>query len=249
MLTIAQRLEIKKERYRLLEEISNNNIKRTKKSMKGDNYPMPTYCLSDKKFNAKIYGVLNLESNYNKLDTHRYVYQNKINIEEKAKELKIGKSTLYRNIKQLSKLDYQVVTLENTPNGIAYILRYCTVNEDLEINNFVNIDGSILRILVNVYSNEAIKVYCLLKRLANEVTYTQISKTYILDQIGLCSKSNKNLQLLTDITNELELSGFISTIKEPITCCDKNTNNLISKTVKKYRICTIEEFKNKRKNL
>lgn len=249
MLTAQQKIEIKNERERLLAEITNNKIKHTKKSMKGDNYPMPTYCLSDKKFNAKIYGVLNLESKYNKFDTHRYVYQNKINIDEKAKELKIGKSTLYRNIKQLSNLDYQVVTLENTPNGIAYILRYCTVNENLEINDFVNIDGSMLRILVNVYSNDAIKVYCLLKRIANEVTYTQISKTYILDQIGLCSNSSKNLQLLTDITNELEISGFISTVKESITYLDKNTNRLIPKTIKKYRICTVEEFKAKRKNL
>ena len=88
--------------------------------------PMPSNdeLLKNKKYDAREYAMLMSESKYNKKERHRYVYKNQLNLEEKAKEMKISAKTLQRNIKRLTDLEQNVLDIEKTENGIIYKLNY-----------------------------------------------------------------------------------------------------------------------------
>ena len=64
-------------------------LKNTEKEQVNKDYrlPMPTHCLDDKKYCAKEYAGLMSISNQNRNEKHRYLYKNKIKMEELSKEL------------------------------------------------------------------------------------------------------------------------------------------------------------------
>lgn len=208
--------------------------------------PMPTYCLNNKQYLAKEYGALITISNFNyKLsEKHRYVYKNKFNIEELAKDLGIGRTTLIRNIKKLHKCGAKVLNIMNTQEGICYTLDYAKLNKQgNDLNKYVRIPQCMLKTLVCAFNTNAIKVYCLFKYMCSETDFKNMDNKWIAEQVGLSSNSKNNLDTITEITKQLELCGFIENRKTNIFKFDKNKCREVPQLKKSYRIRTLEEWK------
>ena len=220
------------------------------KKVSGDYYfPMPTYCLKDKKFSARIFGALMVLSNSGgkelmSFETDRFIYDNSFNTTQLAKDLGIGRTTLERNIKKLQSLDYKVVEVENTKNGIVYRLNYGVQSETNpnEVNKYVTINQKMLKNLVCSFKDNAIKVYCLMNYMCNTDTYTKLNNAWICDQIGLSANSKNNLDVITEITTTLEKCGFIESRINQTFEWDEVKEKKIPNVEKVYRLCTFEEW-------
>lgn len=222
---------------------SNFNANTTKNDSNNElNLPMPTFCLNDKKYCAKEYGFLMTMSKKNTNENHRYVYTNELDIDNIAKELKISKITLKRNIRKLEQLDYNILELVNTQNGLVYKLNYGAIKDDGNVNKYVTINNKMLKTLSCAFNNNAIKLYCLLKFMCDEKTFRTITNKWLCQQLGLNSDSGKNISVITEITTQLELCGFIESRIESKVFYDENLNKKITKTIKSYRLTTIDEF-------
>ncbi|WP_290458791.1 helix-turn-helix domain-containing protein [Romboutsia ilealis] len=208
--------------------------------------PMPTHCLKDKKYCAKEYAGLMTISNRGSYETHRYLYKNKFNTAELAKDLGIGKRTLETNIKKLEKLDCNILSIENTrENGIVYKLEYGTVNEVTgNLHKFVTIYQPMLKTLSCAFNNNAIKLYCLLNYMTTETEFKSLDNKWLAEQIGLSSKSKNNLDAITEIVAQLELCGFIETKKENIFKWDEKKGREVPQITKSYRLRTLEQWQN-----
>lgn len=204
--------------------------------------PMPTNCLNDKKYCAKEYAGLMSISNKNKNEKHRYLYENKIDTDELAKDLGISKKTLKRNILKLRKLDYNILEIKNTDVGVVYFFNHGQIKDSGDYNKYVTIHHKMLKVLANVFSSNAIKVYCLLNYMANEIEYKPLTNAWIAEQIGLSPKSNNNLDVITEIVSNLELCGFIETIKVNSYRWDEVKQLRVPQTKKSYRLRTFEEW-------
>ncbi|HBF1820717.1 TPA: winged helix-turn-helix transcriptional regulator [Clostridioides difficile] len=212
--------------------------------------PMPTYCLQEKMFYIREYGALMLYSNGGSkilhTDRNRYLYKNKINIQEIAKQLGISKRTLERNIKNLEKLDCKVLEIENTKNGIVYRLNYGlpSIYNELEVNKYITIHFKMLRELINCLKPNVIKTYCLLKVITDEKEFKAASNSFLAEGIGLSSKSKNNLDVITSSVKILEKLKYIETKKENIFKFDKEKGREVPTLKKFYRICNFEEWNN-----
>lgn len=226
------------------------------KKVSGDYYfPMPTYCLNDKKYNAKIFGALMVLSNSGgkelvQFENSRFIYDNSFNTAQLAKDLGIGRTTLEDNIKKLRKLDYNVVEIENTKNGIVYRLNYgkeSEINEG-EVNKFVTINQKMLKSLVCSFKDNVIKIYCLMNYMCDTNSYTKMSRTWLCKQIGL-TPSGKNKTLITEIMTDLELCGYIESHRMQEFVWNEESNKKDPRTPKVYRLRTFEEWKTIRETI
>lgn len=205
--------------------------------------PMPTYCLNDKKYCAKEYAALMTISNRGSYETHRYLYKNKFNTAQLAKDLGIGRTTLEANIKKLEKLDYNILDIENTKSGVVYKLYYGAIKEDGTLNKFVTINHLMLKELACSFNSNAIKIYCLLRYMTNETEYTMLTEDWICNQIGLNGISEKNQTAVRTLIKTLEKCNFIKTRREQIFKWDEVRKKEVPKVIKTYRLCTFEEWK------
>lgn len=215
--------------------------------------PMPTHCLKNKNYNAKEYGALMTISNRSPFEGHRYLYKNKFNTSELAKDLGIGRTTLERNIKKLEKLDCNILSIENTrENGVVYKLDYGAFNEATENTyKYVTIYQPMLKTLVCTFNNNAIKLYCLLNYMTTETEFKAMDNKWLAEQIGLSPKSKNNLDTITEIVSQLELCGFIETEKRNIFRWDEKKGKEVPQISKFYRLRTLEQWQsiqNKVKN-
>lgn len=209
-----------------------------------ENYklPMPTHCLGDKKYCAKEYAGLMSMSNKNLNENHRYLYKNKIDMEELAKELGIGKKTLQKNINKLIKLEYNILEVKNTDVGVVYKLNYGEKKNNSEYTKYVTIHHQILKVLANTFNSNTIKLYCLLNYMTDETSFKPMTNVWLAEQIGLSSKSKNNLDVITDIATQLELCGFIETRKENIYKWDNKKKREVPQISKSYRLRTLKEW-------
>lgn len=205
--------------------------------------PMPTHCLSDKKYCAKEYAGLMTISNRGLYENHRYLYKNKFNTEELAKSLGISRTTLERNIKKLEKLEYNILDIENSQQGVIYKLHYGAIKEDGSINKFVTINHQMLKELACSFNSNAIKIYCLLKYMTNETEYKILTEEWICNQIGLNGASEKNQTTVRTLIKTLEKCKFIETKKLNIFRWDEVRKKEVPQITKQYRLCTFEEWK------
>lgn len=205
--------------------------------------PMPTHCLKDKKYCAKEFGALMVLSNKSIGEGHRYLYRNKIDPSELAKDLGISKLTLERNIKKLEKLDYNVLDIENSNEGIIYKLHYGEIDKDGTVNKFVTVNHFMLKELVCSFNNNAIKLYCVLKYSAKEQTFTTITEAWLCDQIGLSCESGKNQSTVRTLIKSLEKCKFLETKKTTVFRWDIERKKQVPQVSKQYRLCTYEEWK------
>ncbi len=70
------------------------------------------------------------------------MYKNKLDIQEIANELNVNKATIQRNIKKLEKLDFKILKIENTLNGIVYCL---PSENNIDLNKFALINYEMLK--------------------------------------------------------------------------------------------------------
>ncbi|EGT3856605.1 winged helix-turn-helix domain-containing protein [Clostridioides difficile] len=227
--------------------VTNEEIKNESKQ---DYYlPMPTYCLKEKHYCVREYGALMLNSNGGSRILHternRFLYKNKINFQEIANELGINKTTLERNIKKLEKLDCKVLEVENTRNGIVYRLNYGLPSEynELEVNKFITIHHEMLKEMINCFKPNVIKIYCLLRVIANENDFKSASNSFIAEGIGLSSKSKNNLDIVTSSVKLLEKLKYIEVKKDNLFKFDKEKGKEVPVLKKFYRICNFSEWK------
>ncbi len=205
--------------------------------------PMPTHCLDDKKYCAKEYAGLMTISNRGLYENHRYLYKNKFDTEDLAKSLGISRTTLERNIKKLEKLEYNILDIENSQQGVIYKLHYGAIKEDGSINKFVTINHQMLKELACSFNSNAIKIYCLLKYMTNETEYKILTEEWICNQIGLNGASEKNQTTVRTLIKTLEKCKFIETKKLNIFRWDEVRKKEVPQITKQYRLCTFEEWK------
>lgn len=229
-----------------IENIEQDNIWHDTLIIPEQKLPMPTFCLNDKKYCAKEYAGLMTISNRGIYEGHRFLYKNKFNTAELAKDLGIGKRTLETNIKKLEKLDCNILSIENTrEHGIVYKLEYGTVNEVTgNLHKFVTIYQPMLKTLSCAFNNNAIKLYCLLNYMTTETEFKPLDNKWLAEQIGLSSKSKNNLDAITEIVAQLELCGFIETKKENIFRWDEKKGREVPQITKSYRLRTLEQWQN-----
>ena len=182
-------------------------------------------------------------SNRGIYENHRYLYKNKFNTAQLAKDLGIGRTTLEANIKKLEKLDYNILDIENTKSGVVYKLHYGAIKEDGTINKFVTINHQMLKELACSFNSNAIKIYCLLKYMTNETEYTMLTEDWICNQIGLSDTSEKTQSRIRTLIKTLEKCRFIETRREQIFQWDEVRKKEVPKVIKTYRLCTFEEWK------
>ena len=219
------------------------------KKVSGDYYfPMPTYCLKDKKFSARIFGALMVLSNSGgkelmSFENDRYIYDNSFNTTQLAKDLGIGRTTLERNIKKLQSLDYKVVEVENTKNGIVYRLNYGVQSETNpnEVNKYVTINQKMLKNLVCSFKDNVIKLYCLMNYMCDTKSYTRISRAWLCEQIGL-EPNPKNKMQITTIMTDLELCGYIESKRIQEFVWNEELQKKEPRTPKVYRLRSLEEW-------
>lgn len=178
------------------------------------NLPMPSSkdFLNNKNVNVKTYGAIMLKSNWGGKflnQTDRYLYKNKFDeiIKEVTEELNISQSTIKRHINKLKKCNIKAIELTKNLGGeLIYKLNYGVFNEDTgQLEQFVVITNIALRILVNAYSENTLRIYLfLLYKCYKGEAY--IKQEEICEAIGL---SYKTRGVVTDCVEALIKGGFI----------------------------------------
>lgn len=172
--------------------------------------------LSNKGVDYKVLLLLTLLSNRNtdeqicengQEDAFRYIYRNKLkHYQDLVEDLSNTKlTTIIKTINKMSKLDCKVIGIRKTGyNDIVYDIIYKNNNRE-----YVTIDTKIIKTLIHSFNSNAIKVYILLSYMCKNGKRS-ISRQHIINEIGLSDRSNNNHQLISDITDELHLGGYIN---------------------------------------
>ena len=165
--------------------------------------------MQNKKCDYKILALLTLYSELN--DDYRFLYYDDLikdkNIKniEKISNLKI--KTIKDKIRYFNKNISDLIHIEVIKDSVAIIINYSTDNKE-----YVTIEEDILKLLINKFDSATIKIYILLKYLCLN-QQKAITNNYIIEQIGLSSKSNKNSSSVTDRINNLIDYGLIKKFK------------------------------------
>ncbi|HBH3652829.1 TPA: helix-turn-helix domain-containing protein [Clostridioides difficile] len=219
-------------------------IENRKQTSKEIYLPVATYCLKDKQYYIKEYGTLLIKSaeSSNIFNTHknRILYKNKLDIQEIANELNVNRTTIQRNIKKLEKLDFKILKIENTLNGIVYCL---PSENNIDSSKFTMIHYDMLKKMISKFKSNTIKVYFLLKTITTETNFKPATNSFIAENIGLSSKSKNNLDIITSSVKILEEHKYIETKKVNVYEYDKEKFREIPKIKKVYRICNFDEWK------
>ena len=135
--------------------------------------------------------------------------------------------------------------MENTRNGIVYRLNYGLPSEynELEVNKFITIHHEMLKEMINCFKPNVIKIYCLLRVIANENDFKSASNSFIAEGIGLSSKSKNNLDIVTSSVKLLEKLKYIEVKKDNLFKFDKEKGKEVPVLKKFYRICNFSEWK------
>lgn len=187
--------------------------------------------IKNKKINYKNYAILVLFSNFQDAnenteigfedcyDVDRYVYEDKVlknkNEIEEMSNTKI--ETFIKTSRKIAKITNGEMV------GVRKIKKSGKIVYDLftSSNLFVTIEEDILRIMCNTLSSNSIKIYCFLKWRLMEGGDI-ITRKEIAENIGLSSKSHKNLQMITDCTNLLEKIYLIKRKRVKLPSADFN---------------------------
>lgn len=179
-------------------------------------------------------------------ESSRYIYNNRvIKFTDEIEKLSGNKiNTICKNMRKLSKLENNlVVACRSKDNEIYYVINY----EDSHGRKYTTIHEKMLRKLINSTNSNVIKLYLVIKYLCEYEFKTngnkekKITNSYLAEQIGLCSSSNKNMNAITDMTDTLEQCGYIK--KEYVKSIHGFKINIY------YSICSYEEWENKQPSI
>ena len=195
--------------------------------------------LMNKKIDYKVLLLMTLLSNKqleedidgNGQELWRYLYRNKLtHYQELVENISKNKlETIIKTINKMAKLDCRVVNIRKTEgNDIVYDINYTN-----NMREFVTIDTKIMEALIHSFNSTAIKVYVLLKYMCRNGK-KKITQKWLIEQIGLSSKSNNNYSIITSITDELACGGYVN----------KYTVSNDNRTVNYYEVNSLEEWKN-----
>ena len=185
--------------------------------------------MKNKKINYSNYAILVLFSNFQDVnenteegfegvyDTERYIYENKI-IKNKIEIEEMSKTkidTFIRNSRKIAKITNGEMV------GVRRLKKSGKIVYDLFKGNmlFVEIEEDLLRVMCNLLSGNAIKVYCFLKWKLREGGCI-ITRKEIAENIGLSSKSRSSLKEISDITEGLYKLDLI--VKDKINISQDN---------------------------
>lgn len=193
----------------------------------------------------RTYCFLILNSHNGKLvgmEGMNYLYKNKL--DEIVKDLeensgfKISKRTLESHLKTLAKLEIPLVNVVNTPSGIAYQINFSTDGK-----YYKYIPYEILQKLVNFTNKDVIKLYMIFLVQLSTDSFKQMDRGYLARQTGLSDKAKKNLDVISQRVEGLSDLGLIEVKFDTETFFDKDQNKFITKTMKYYRLRTLEEYR------
>ena len=214
--------------------------------------PLPAHndILGDKKFKYNTFASLMASSNKNIGDVKvmeftNYLYDNKIedvlDFIYDTTGKRISERTFNSHMKNIIDSGYDLVDLQNTPNGLVYLLR-----AEYDGGYFVTIPFIQLKELLLSTNKNALKIYVFLKdylKNAKQGEFTPIDRAFIARNIGLSGKSVKNLDAISVILKSLVKLGFIEikeTVKKEVS--KQNPSKKQVKTIYAYRVCTLEEY-------
>lgn len=214
--------------------------------------PLPAHndILSDKKFKYNTFASLMACSNKNigdvkAMEFTNYLYDNKIgdvlDFIYDTTGKRISERTFNSHMKNIIDSGYDLVDLQNTPNGLAYLLR-----AEYDGGYFVTIPFIQLKELLLSTNKNALKIYIFLKdylKGKKQGEFTPIDRAFIARSIGLSDKADKNVKAIGTIVKSLAKLGFIEikeTVKKEVSKQDPSKKQV--KTIYAYRVCTLEEY-------
>ena len=214
--------------------------------------PLPAHneILRDKKFKYNTFASLMASSNKNIGDVKgmeftNYLYDNKIkdvlDFIYDTTGKRISERTFNSHMKNIIDSGYDLVDLQNTPNGLAYLLR-----AEYEGGYYVSIPFIQLKELLLSTNKNALKIYIFLKdylKNAKQGEFTPIDRAFIARSIGLSDKADKNVKAVGTIVKSLGKLGFIEikeTVKKEVS--EQDPSKIQVKTIYAYRICTLAEY-------
>ena len=214
--------------------------------------PLPAHneILRDKKFKYNTFASLMASSNKNIGDVKgmeftNYLYDNKIkdvlDFIYDTTGKRISERSFNSHMKNIIDSGYDLVDLQNTPNGLAYLLR-----AEYDGGYFVTIPFIQLKELLLSTNKNALKIYIFLKdylKNAKQGEFTPIDRAFIARSIGLSDKADKNVKAIGTIVKSLAKLGFIEikeTVKKEVSKQDPSKKQV--KTIYAYRVCTLDEY-------
>ena len=214
--------------------------------------PLPAHndILRDKNFKYNTFALLMAGSNKNIGDVEvmeftNYIYDNEtkdlLDFIYETTGKPMSERTLNSHRKNIIDSGYDLVGLQNTPNGLAYLLR-----AEYEGGYFVTIPFIQLKELLLYTNKNVLKIYVFLKdylKGKKQGEFTPIDRAFIARSIGLSDKSVKNLDAISVMLKGLVKSGFIEikeTVKKEVSKKDPSKTQV--KTIYAYRICTLAEY-------
>ena len=166
--------------------------------------PADKDCMEKKGVYDLLYGLIQIESNWNNQELHRFIYKNKIKKSKWAKMCGISRPTLNKVIDNFINNGYLVDC------GLYY-----QIPDKGEYYQLIPLET--LKFLVNTSSNNTIKVFVILaslyKTYGSNAYFTQNN---LLKSIGYNCKYGANHKLIKDILTNLSNNGFIKFYDEDI---------------------------------
>ena len=109
------------------------------------------------------------------------------------------------------------------------------------INNkwYVRIPYEKVRELVISTNSNMMKLYSIMCYATNETEYKPITRKWLAEKMGLSTISDNNIKAIGTMLTSLCNLGFLECLETVETSKDGNTY----KTIRSYRITTIEEYK------
>ena len=158
-------------------------------------------------------------------------------MEEASKEFD-GKvpapSTVKKHIKKLIDNKIPLVKVENYNGKVYYKLLNCIDNKW-----YVRIPYEKVRELVISTNSNMMKLYSIMCYATNETEYKPITRSWLAEKMGLSTISENNLTSIGVMLTSLCNLGFLECLETTEISKDGNTY----KTIHKYRITTLEEYK------
>lgn len=202
--------------------------------------------MQNKKCDYKILAIMTLYSNKQTTEQreegteeeYRFLYYDKvIRFTDEIENLSKNKiNTILKNMKKLSNLDGNLVTVTRTNEGkIVYYINYTKNGREFEI-----IEEDILRKLINATNSNTIKTYLFLKYICKN-SVKMITRDFIAQNIGLSINADRNLKIIKDITETLEDMDLINIRRE-----HKNVDGVV-RDYRYYSVVPYEEYKQRRK--
>lgn len=210
--------------------------------------PLPAHnrVLRDKKFKYNTFASLMACSNKNigdvkVMEFSNYLYDNKIDeaiefiYETTGKH--ISKRTFNGHVKNIIDSGYDLVGLQNTPNGLAYLLR-----AEYDGGYFVTIPLIQLKDLLACTNKNMLKLYVFLKDyLKDKEGFATMDRNFIAKSIGLSTNTHKGADIISTMVNGLARLGYIEIKKVNESYVDSDGNKAF-RTINSYRLRSLEEW-------